>query len=403
MAMFGSTQGSGFDAWLRPFQEAMSAFQGATAPGPFPGGFGANPWSSAGAWFGGQPAAMNPGWAQGFGAGPTGGPFMSFFEQLSGLAQAQWQQLAAQATTGAMPEVDALGNWRALVESVGAKMAAAAGPFELGPMPSLDTSTLRDALATPPVGPMREHIERWQHAMLAQLDYQEAARGFSAQLGETMKLAQTHLRERLAARAQKNEPITSSRMLFDEWVEAGEQAWAERASGDEFVAALGRFTNAEMKVRAAMADQVNRVAESLGLPTRGEVNADHRRIAQLERETRRLRRELDALKGADAVMQAPPKTTVAEEAAKPQSKETASPQPVAARPARRAASKVAAKSASSRSAVSSPVARKTTGRAAKPARGKTAGTVLPVVTAPRALGAAAGKGNQAAARRRAEK
>ena len=72
--------------------------------------------------------------------------------------------------------------------------------------------------------------------MLAQLDYQDAAREFSAQLGETMRLAQTRLQERLAARAEKNEPVTSARALFDEWVEAGEQAWAERAGSDAFVA-----------------------------------------------------------------------------------------------------------------------------------------------------------------------
>ncbi|HRO88849.1 MAG TPA: poly(R)-hydroxyalkanoic acid synthase subunit PhaE, partial [Chiayiivirga sp.] len=300
-------QDFGLEAWMQPFREAMTAFQGSAFPGGFPGAFpgsfpgafpgmgGAAPFSNMAGWFGGQAAPTMPGWPQGAGAGPAAGAFTRFLQQLSELAQAQWQQLALQAGTGIDSESGALANWRALVESVGAKLASAAGPFELGPLPALDTSALREALSTPAVGPMREHIERWQGAILAQLDYQEAAREFSAQLGETMRLAQAHLRERLAERAAKNEPLTTSRALFDEWVEAGEQAWAERAGSDAFVAALGRFTNAEMKVRAAKADQINRMAESLGLPTRGEVDADHRRIAQLERELRRLRSEVASL------------------------------------------------------------------------------------------------------------
>lgn len=415
-------QDFGLEAWMQPFREAMTAFQGSAFSGGFPGAFpgsfpgafpgmgGAAPFSNMAGWFGGQAAPTMPGWPQGAGAGPAAGAFTRFLQQLSELAQAQWQQLALQAGTGIDSESGALANWRALVESVGAKLASAAGPFELGPLPALDTSALREALSTPAVGPMREHIERWQGAMLAQLDYQEAAREFSAQLGETMRLAQAHLRERLAERAAKNEPLTTSRALFDEWVEAGEQAWAERAGSDAFVAALGRFTNAEMKVRAAKADQINRLAESLGLPTRGEVDADHRRIAQLERELRRLRSEVASLRDAAAAApavqpEAAPRTTVKKPQAQARPAATPAPDVAAKAPA---AKTPRARVKAARSSPARAPAKASSNAPVKPPpaaarRSKASVSMLPLVDAPRALGTRGRKVDEAAQRRRAGK
>lgn len=415
-------QDFGLEAWMQPFREAMTAFQGSAFPGGFPGAFpgsfpgafpgmgGAAPFSNMAGWFGGQAAPTMPGWPQGAGAGPAAGAFTRFLQQLSELAQAQWQQLALQAGTGIDSESGALANWRALVESVGAKLASAAGPFELGPLPALDTSALREALSTPAVGPMREHIERWQGAMLAQLDYQEAAREFSAQLGETMRLAQAHLRERLAERAAKNEPLTTSRALFDEWVEAGEQAWAERAGSDAFVAALGRFTNAEMKVRAAKADQINRLAESLGLPTRGEVDADHRRIAQLERELRRLRSEVASLRDAAAAApavqpEAAPRTAVKKPQAQARPAATPAPDVAAKAPA---AKTPRARVKAARSSPARAPAKASSNAPVKPPpaaarRSKASVSMLPLVDAPRALGTRGRKVDEAAQRRRAGK
>ncbi|HRQ34887.1 MAG TPA: poly(R)-hydroxyalkanoic acid synthase subunit PhaE [Chiayiivirga sp.] len=415
-------QDFGLEAWMQPFREAMTAFQGSAFPGGFPGAFpgsfpgafpgmgGAAPFSNMAGWFGGQAAPTMPGWPQGAGAGPAAGAFTRFLQQLSELAQAQWQQLALQAGTGIDSESGALANWRALVESVGAKLASAAGPFELGPLPALDTSALREALSTPAVGPMREHIERWQGAMLAQLDYQEAAREFSAQLGETMRLAQAHLRERLAERAAKNEPLTTSRALFDEWVEAGEQAWAERAGSDAFVAALGRFTNAEMKVRAAKADQINRLAESLGLPTRGEVDADHRRIAQLERELRRLRSEVASLRDAAAAApavqpEAAPRTAVKKPQAQARPAATPAPDVAAKAPA---AKTPRARVKAARSSPARAPAKASSNAPMKPPpaaarRSKASVSMLPLVDAPRALGTRGRKVDEAAQRRRAGK
>lgn len=313
------TQYPGLESWMRAFCDAMPGFQppGAPAAAGFPGmsgmpdlsalfgspaGPAAQPWGSAGSWASHAPwaaLAQMPGMMPGAMAGSApgvGGVFSGMFDQLSALAQGQWQQLAAQFSAPAAQAGDGISQWRQLLAAMAPAVAAAAQ----APAPLAEVEKgWREALSTPQVGPMREHVERWQQAMLAQLDYQQAARAFSELLGRILTRAQGLFEQRLAARAQGNTDAAapSMRALFDEWIEAGEQAWAEQAGSDEFVAALGAYTNAQLRVRATMADQINRLAEALGLPTRQEVEADHRRLAELQRELRRLRAQVESLSG----------------------------------------------------------------------------------------------------------
>lgn len=396
MTTASGAQGFGFDAWIQPFREAMAAFQSTAWPGA--GAMPGAAWPGMGAWPGqamgqmpGMANAAMGGFAPGMFAPGMAGPFAAMLEQLSTLAQGQWQQLAGQFAGG-----DAPSQWRRLLET----MAPAAGAFDLSALRGFDAGALRDALSTPAIGPMREHVERWQKAMLAQLDYQEAAQAFSAQLGEIMKLALSYFERRLAARSEPGQPPASMRALFDEWIEAGEQAWAERAGSDAFAAALGRYTNAQLRVRAAMADELNRMAESLGLPTRGEVDADHRRIAMLERQLRRVRAELDALRRDPAPAQAAPVAAPKARAAsavvpiRPDVAVALDAAPAPAAKPRRA--KAAKKSRTEKRAprAGKPEKRKKTERLAASA------TVLPIVAAPRAIGTAASEPARDAAPRR---
>lgn len=305
----GGAPDLGFDAWSRSFREAMAAFTSSASAGAgvMPGLAGwphVNTWPGAGVMSGmGTIPGLGAGLSGPFPGHTAAGPFAAMLEQLSAAAQTQWQQLASRVAAGSGAADDALSAWHGMLTS----MAPAAGS-ELPTMPAMDTRALRELLSTPQVGPMREHLERWQQAMLAQLDYQEASRTFSAQLGDIAKLTLARFSERVAARAEPGKQIASMRELFDEWIEAGEAVWAERANDDAFVAALGQYTNAQMRVRAAQADQINRMAQSLGLPTRSEVDSDHRRIAQLERDLRRVQRELETLREADTARAQPEST-----------------------------------------------------------------------------------------------
>lgn len=405
--MSTQTQGFGLDAWMQAVRQMLAGAH--LPPAPAPGFPGLDAWFAKPAWpgFGPMPGmagampGVMPAMAQvtGFPGGLDAGPFTAFMAQLGHLAQGQWQELVTKlggAGGAAMPP-----DWRSLLEALAASSGIGAG-LNAGP----DLAALRDALSTPQVGPMREHAERWQHALLAQLDHQEASRAFSAQLQEILKLGLNHFERRLAARAEAGKQAASMREVFDEWIEAGEQAWAERASSDTFVAALGRYTNTQVKVRAALFDQVNRIAESFGLPTRTEVERDHRRIAELERESRRLRRELDELRQARAVAPAKASERVEAGIVAPRAVTATRPtrRPVAARSAPRKASTKPTAAARTIPAASVVKAVAKPAATSRPAARKGTGTMFPVVAAPKAIGAVGGKhGSKAATTRRSAK
>jgi hypothetical protein len=83
--------------------------------------------------------------------------------------------------------------------------------------------------------------------------------------------------------------------LFDLWIDSAEEAWAELALSPDYRRVYGEMTNAQMRVRAGVQDQIERISGQFGMPTRTEVNSGHRKVTQLEREVRELRQRLAAL------------------------------------------------------------------------------------------------------------
>ena len=94
-----------------------------------------------------------------------------------------------------------------------------------------------------------------------------------------------------AGRARRTGPAAavSARAMFDLWIDSAEEAYAEIALSPEFRKVYGGLVNAQMRVRAGMQKEVEQMSEKLGMPTRSEVDSAHRKIAELERQLRRMR------------------------------------------------------------------------------------------------------------------
>jgi hypothetical protein len=92
---------------------------------------------------------------------------------------------------------------------------------------------------------------------------------------------------KLAACEEPGRQISSARGLFDLWIDAAEQAYAEIALSQEFREACGALTNAQMRLRAGVQREVELMCAQFGMPTRTEVDSAHRKIAELERALRR--------------------------------------------------------------------------------------------------------------------
>jgi class III poly(R)-hydroxyalkanoic acid synthase PhaE subunit len=163
-------------------------------------------------------------------------------------------------------------------------------------------------MGLPAFGFAREHQERWQQLALAQVEHQDRSRDFAELMADAAQRAFVKFEEKLAARSEPGKQIESTRALFDLWIDAAEDAYAEIALSERFREAYGALVDAQMRLRAAVQREVEQFGQLLGTPTRTEVDSAHRKIVQLERELRRMRDAITALQdrqGAQAGHEVP--------------------------------------------------------------------------------------------------
>ena len=149
-------------------------------------------------------------------------------------------------------------------------------------------------LRLPAFGAGREHQERLQALARALVEYDEANSAYGALMLKASQHAFMLFEDKLAAREEPGRQIETARALFDLWIDAAEEAYAGIALSPEFRRAYADLVDAQMRVRAGLQEQVEQLCTTLGMPTRTEVDAAHRKIVELERALRRLR---DAVEG----------------------------------------------------------------------------------------------------------
>lgn len=177
----------------------------------------------------------------------------------------------------------------------------------------------KDLLRIPAFGYTRERQEEAQALTAAVLDYQERLAEYQRLLNQVGQGALARFESKLAERSEPGRRIESLRALYDLWIDAAEEAYAEVALGAEFRRVYGALVNAQMQVQQRVQKMVERQTGALGMPTRSELNAVHKRLkelrrergagaaatpdpamAELQREVAALRAELDALKQSTA-------------------------------------------------------------------------------------------------------
>jgi hypothetical protein len=146
---------------------------------------------------------------------------------------------------------------------------------------------LQDWLELPAFGLGREHQERGQALMRAWLDYQAVNARYNDLLMKTTSRTFDLLEGMLAQREEPGRQIESARALYDLWIDAAEQAFAEVAMSADYRNVYGELVNTQMRVRAGLNDAIERIGAQFGLPTRTEVDMLARQVHDMKRELRR--------------------------------------------------------------------------------------------------------------------
>jgi class III poly(R)-hydroxyalkanoic acid synthase PhaE subunit len=204
-------------------------------------------------------------------------------------------------------------------EQMFAEFGAAAAPLR---------RDFQSLMQTPAFGYQRESQERQQQFALALDESREQLDRYNQLMMEASRRALEKLERKLAEHSEPGRQLKSWRALYDTWIDAAEEGYAEVALSAEFRAAYGALVNAQMRVRRHVQQEVERSGAQLGMPTRSELDAVHRKIGEL---TRRIA-ELEHAKGLAEIDPVPAAATP---------RAARSPRAATARPAARAAKKPA--------------------------------------------------------------
>lgn len=139
-------------------------------------------------------------------------------------------------------------------------------------------------LSMPTLGYSREHQAAQQRLARTQLEFQQANARYNAQLEKALRDAAGRFRDKLSEAAEPGQQINSLRDLYDLWVDAAEEAFAEVAFSPEFRQVYGELVNSLMRSRQAYLDVTEPLTKMAGLATRSELDGTARQLHDLRRE-----------------------------------------------------------------------------------------------------------------------
>ena len=168
----------------------------------------------------------------------------------------------------------------------------------------------RSFMTMPAFGMNRESTERQQALMQGFADYQEKNNRYNALMFKASRLGLDKFESKLGERSEPGREITSMRGLYDVYVDAAEEGYAEIALSDEFREVYGAMVDAQMRVRQMVQGEVERSTASMGMPGRTELDSVHKRVHDLRRRVANLEEQLAAaLASMNAVAPAAPEST----------------------------------------------------------------------------------------------
>ena len=223
---------------------------------------------------------------------------------------------------------------------------------------------VRGSLSMPAFGMNRESQERKQALARAFADYQDQNNRYNALMFKASRRGLDRFESKLEERSEPGREITSMRGLYDVFVDAAEEGYAEVALSDEFREVYGELVNSQMRVRQLIQGEVERSTAALGMPGRSELDTVHQRMHDLRRRVAELEEKL-AQSSADAAELASPIPVEAEPVASAEAK------PKAKAPAKAKAT------AKSKAAPKATVAAKAEATAATPVAVKPAKKAVP--------------------------
>lgn len=182
---------------------------------------------------------------------------------------------------------ETLDRW---LDSFSGANAPTAGAFGLpadafkhlgAPGGAVDPTTL---LSMPTLGYTREHEAAQQRLAKAQIEFQQANARYNALIERSLREGASRFRDKLIEHEEPGKQITSLRQLYDLWVDAAEEAFADTAFSSEFRQVYGELVNSLMRLRRSWLDVTEPGMKLAGVANRTELDDTARQLHELRRE-----------------------------------------------------------------------------------------------------------------------
>lgn len=184
--------------------------------------------------------------------------------------------------------------------------------------------TLGRLATSPNLGITREFNARLMEGFDAFAAVNVAGAEYQAVVAEIWEAALKQFAEDLAELAEKGEKVDNVRDLVTMWTRGAENVFLEAFRTERYTLAQGKFLNANMEYRISQRRIMEEYMEAFDMPTRSEIDEAHRRIYELRKEVKGLKKQMSELQ-ASGVSEAksPSKARTKKRASKPRKKKEA--------------------------------------------------------------------------------
>ncbi len=215
----------------------------------------------------------------------------------------------------------------------------------------------------PAFGYSRERQAHWQALQKAAAEHGQAQAAYNALLLRASQRGMEYFENQLVERSEPGRQIDSARALYDLWVDAAEQGYAEVVMTPEFRSAYADLVNSQMRLRQRVQAEAEHQAGQLGMPTRSELDGAHRKQHELAKQVRALRAELAELSKRTGERMPAGSAKAAPKAAAPAQSKAAVQSNKASKPKPKSTSRSAGRSKASKASVAGKPAAKSTASA----------------------------------------
>ena len=151
-------------------------------------------------------------------------------------------------------------------------------------------------LESPSLGLTRELNQDMLKGFDAWLDYRRATFEYEATLGETWIHAFEEFMQQLVAMAEKGETIPSVKKLLFLWVEVVDRVFTDVFRSEEYIRIQGCLVNTATAYRLRERELVDAFLKTSHLASRSELDEAYRRIYELGKDVKELKKALKAIK-----------------------------------------------------------------------------------------------------------